>query len=172
MSKGDIYHEKSYLDVLNRFWYNVDIKEDHECWIRKASLTGFGYTQLKIEGESVASHRFSWEIHNGNIPVIKGKNRLCVLHKCDNRACVNPHHLFLGTQKDNIQDMIKKGRRHNSPAKGSQVHGSKLTENQVRIIKRSLKLGIDQWILSKIFQISAGTICNIYKNKRWKHINI
>lgn len=103
---GSIHHEKTFQDVINRFWSKVKKGNLDECWERSGSDNGNGYNQLKIKGVPILSHRFSWIIHKGQIP-----NGLKILHKCDNRRCVNPNHLFLGTQLDNIRDMINKGRR-------------------------------------------------------------
>lgn len=91
------------LDV--RFWAKVDKSTD--CWEWMGNIKeDSGYGSIKNGNTMDYAHRVSWTLHFGTIP--KG---LCVLHKCDNRRCVNPNHLFLGTYKDNVQDMIKKGRQ-------------------------------------------------------------
>lgn len=92
-----------------RFWDSV-IKTN-KCW--ECNLKGGGkYRQISVNGKNISVHRFSWELHNGVIP--KG---MLVCHKCDNPICVNPEHLFLGTHKDNTQDMIRKNRRKYSGVK-------------------------------------------------------
>lgn len=95
-------------DLIDRFWAKVDRGEPGECW----EWSGYcndeagGHGAFRVSRAKVdKSHRFSWELHNGPIPV-----GMCVLHRCDNPPCVNPHHLFLGTQRDNIADMVAKGR--------------------------------------------------------------
>lgn len=78
------------------------------CWLWTASITPNGYGKIGIWAggkKTFIAHRVSWTLYKGHIP----KN-ICVLHKCDNRLCVNPNHLFLGNKKDNTRDMIKKGR--------------------------------------------------------------
>lgn len=96
------------------FWNNVDIKGKDECWVWK----GYAYTHKKYKtdirgmvifnGKTIQTHRISWILTYGYIP--KG---MSVCHRCDNTICANPNHLFLGTQHDNIQDCVKKGRRNN-----------------------------------------------------------
>lgn len=76
------------------------------CWEWIGTITNEGYGVFGAEGGFSSAHRFSWKIHYGDIP-----DGLLVLHKCDNRRCVNPEHLFLGTQSDNMRDKIAKGRR-------------------------------------------------------------
>jgi hypothetical protein len=88
-----------------RFWEKVRIASKDECWLWTASLNNKGYGKIGEGKKILLAHRVSWELHFGPIP-----DRLCVLHKCDNPKCVNPDHLFLGTQKDNAQDMVRKNR--------------------------------------------------------------
>lgn len=87
-----------------RFWVNV-VKTDG-CWIWTGNFNAFGYGRIGNNGKRELAHRFSWVLHYGPIP--KG---LIVCHHCDNTACVRPDHLFIGTQQDNMDDMISKNRQ-------------------------------------------------------------
>src|SRR4030043_361681 len=89
--------------VEKRFWNKVNKTDD--CWIWTAYCNKKEYGCFKFQDKSELAHRVSWIIHNGPIP-----NGLHVLHKCDNPPCVRPDHLFLGTDKDNANDRISKGR--------------------------------------------------------------
>ena len=133
-----------YLSEIKRFWPKVDVRSPDECWEWQGNISA-GYGRLKINGENVGAHRISWEIHNGSIP-----HGMYILHKCDNRRCVNPNHLYLGTQSDNISD-----REYRGPT----THGrpSRLGPEGIKKLRRLWKSGeYKQWQLAKMFDISKG----------------
>lgn len=143
------------------FWEKVRRAEG--CWEWAASKTKNGYGKMGRGGSMYSAHRVSWELHNGPI-----QDGLCVLHRCDNRGCVNPDHLFLGTQQDNLRDMCRKGR--NNSARGERSGSSKLTEDGVREIRRLNKKGFGHAEVGRMFGVSATAISCINRGLAWRHL--
>ena len=145
----------------NRFWKFVSKTEN--CWDWTGSKANYGYGQLSINGKPVRANRYSWILHNGEIPT-----GLMICHKCDNPSCVNPEHLFLGDQTANMQDMISKKRQKIS--KGCEKSSCKLNETQVKNIRHLYKNPFSARELAEKFQISKQNIYDIVNLKAWKHI--
>ncbi len=139
------------------------------CWNWQGNLNGSGYGRITVDGKRHAAHRFSWILNIGNIP-----EELCVLHKCDNRLCVNPDHLFLGTKKDNSIDCYNKGRsKCNSNLKkiiGIQNGSARITENDVSRIRHLYSEGVSQTEIAKQFSVARATIWRIINRHIWKHV--
>lgn len=149
---------------LNSFWSKVDKKGPDQCWNWKAyKKKGRGYGRMGLGDKTVfAAHRLSYFVNYGIDPEEKS-----VCHKCDNTSCVNPNHLFLGTQADNIDDMIKKGRM----AVGYKLPQSKLKENEVLQIRELLKQKkLSQCAIARMFKVDDVTILYIKRRKTWKHL--
>jgi hypothetical protein len=153
-----------------RFWGKVDVCGEDECWEWQARINNGGYGQFRFDPNKAhyPAHRASWILANGEIP-----ERLIVCHKCDNRKCVNPKHLFLGTHKDNMQDMIKKGGQNYyqlPPRKGSEHGCSKLTESQIFEIREKLKQGLSCCAIGREYGVSNQLINRIKQGEAWTHV--
>lgn len=120
------------------------------------------YPQIRVGGEKVYLHRFVYEQLYGPIP-----SGLCVCHKCDNKRCVNPEHLFLGTYQDNMLDMVAKN-RHGRVSLRGEARSKKLTEENVREI-RAASVGEDA-ALAKKFGMAKCSINMIRNRKKWAHL--
>ena len=171
--------------VLKRFWSKV-LKTD-SCWLWQGKLVGFGYGQICVDYKRYQAHRFSYIIAHGSIP--KGQQ---VLHRCDTPRCVNPAHLFLGTQADNVADCVAKGRHregtrthpekllrtengwhaaHPNQARGSRSPNAKLTEENVLEIRRRLADGESQTDLGREFKVNRSGISAICRRVTWRWLN-
>ena len=146
--------------IADRFQLYVDKQGADECWPWKASVRGAGYGRIKSNGITFLAHRVSYEIHIGPIP-----DGMLVCHHCDNPRCVNPKHLFIGTQKDNLADRGAKGRFH--PVNGESNGMSKLTEHQVLAI---LKDGRPQKTIAAEHGITRPMVSQIKRGHSWKHL--
>jgi hypothetical protein len=128
--------------TITRFKTKFKSGNEDDCW-EYEGCTSYGYGKFRIDTRMIQAHRISWTIKNGEIP-----EGLLVLHKCDNRICINPNHLFLGTNKDNMRDMHSKNRCINK----------KLSDEDILLIRASKdrrykimsKFGISESYLSQI----------------------
>lgn len=145
---------KANTTVESRFWSKVE-KTD-SCWIWRASLNPAGYGNVRIgprPGVLWLAHRLSWIWTHGDIPV-----GLCVLHRCDNRRCVNPDHMFLGTKADNSRDMAVKQR--------GTARFSAAEVQQIRLLARDVPLRE----LARRFDTSHGVLVSMIAGKTYKHV--
>jgi len=151
------------IPLAIRFWDKVQLSEG--CWTWTGATTGHGYGVLSkgrdVEG-LISAHRLAYKITYGPIPC--GMN---VCHKCDNPRCVRPDHLFLGTQKDNVLDMINKGRQRYKVCYGEDHGCAKLTTTQVIEIRDELKNGTRQVDLAARYSVTQATISHIKLGKKW-----
>lgn len=149
-------------EYISAFWDKVLIKSPDECWNWQAGKTSDGYGKYGSHKRNILAHRFSWELHFGKIP-----DGLNVCHSCDNPACCNPKHLFIGTQQDNVTDRENKGRGNR--AKG-EMHGmAKLSLSQVLEIRQRYATGtISQSKLGKEYGVTQPMIGFIVRRENWK----
>lgn len=146
------------VPLKDRFWCKADVRGADECWNWTASKHNQGYGVIKVDGAYKLAHRMAFLLTYGHLD-----DDLYVCHQCDNRLCVNPSHLRLGTHLDNIKDMLNKGRG----AKGEGAGSSKLTECDVNEILSSEDRN---GVLARRFGVSPATICDIQKGRTWCHL--
>lgn len=179
-----------YIPAQVRFWVRVSKSEG--CWNWTGRPDQDGYGRLKVGGKDYGAHVYSYTLHYGAVPA-----GLCVLHKCDNRRCVRPDHLFLGTQEDNAADRVSKGRsafgdrnasrkyperrprgeRHHWQTKPeTRIRGeangrAKLTDSRVALIRSIWSAGQHtKRGLGRMFGVSDTLINKIITNKLWTHL--
>lgn len=165
--------------TISRFWKYVTKSTDPDgCWHWAGTCDLAGYGRLNVNHRPHMAHRLSWIIHNGSIP--DGMN---VCHRCDNPPCVNPNHLFLGTQRDNIMDCFRKGRARrakgadtgwythpDSMARGEANGRSKVTEEVVMAIRTRYAAGVGPRQLAREYGIHRETIRMIVARRTWTHL--
>lgn len=156
--------------LSERFWSYVDISD--KCWNWTGPVTNYGYGRLHVggrDGRDVGAHRIAWELLKGKIP-----SGLFVCHHCDNPRCVNPAHLFLGTQFDNMRDAGRKGRlpqqKYVGFCSGMRNGRSKLTDDDVRSIRKEYPLLCSHRKLAAKFGVSRSLIRFILNGENWKHV--
>ncbi len=131
-------------------------KTETNCWLYKNTTSG-PYSKLRWNGKWYSGHRCSWEVFNGKIP-----DKMWVCHSCDTPKCINPDHLFVGTQSDNIKDSVKKG-RFKQIGEGS--HLSRFTDIQIEEMRSLRAEGFSYERLIRIFDSSWSHIYAVCKNK-------
>lgn len=148
---------------MERFWSKSRRGGPGECWVWTAALDDGGYGVFGMcHSKVISAHRFAYLLERG--PIRDGLN---VLHRCDNRPCVNPDHLFLGTQADNMRDMAQKGRGGKAKARGAQHWNARLTADDVRAI-RAYPAGAMAREIAERFGVSRMTVIAIRNGRLWK----
>ncbi len=146
---------------IARFHTKYEIDASSECWNWKASKGRYG--GMRVRGQPMGSHRAAWTLLVGEIP-----RGACVLHRCDNPRCVNPEHLRLGTQADNLKDMRAKGRRvRQVNFDGSKNPRSRLSREQALEIRKLATKGCYRKLAER-YGVNASTVQRIAAGKIWK----
>jgi len=155
---------------INRFLSNLPKEHINECWNWKGTINSNGYGVLSEygrKGKKRYAHRVSWEFHNKrSIPSVDGYHGSVIMHTCDNRKCVNPKHLVLGTQSENVRDMVKKGRKVTVCIEGSKHHNASITEEIAQGIFIMKGLYKD---IATHYKCSVAVVKGVKNRNTWRH---
>ena len=166
----------SHKNTPAKFWARVDMRGDDECWNWTGAATSSGYGNLTYCGTPTQAHRLAYALSVGGVALQTGFRELgkakrykrFVLHKCDNRLCCNPKHLFLGSMRTNQLDAYEKGRKVQPR---SEHANAKLTPEQVRDIRRRYDAGeVGQVALATEFGVSQRGISLVVRRETYKDI--
>lgn len=150
----------------NRKWdltcFNM---QDNGCWIWYGPIDEWGYGKFDIDGRENKAHRMMWEFCFGFIPP-----KILVCHACDTPACVNPEHLFLGTNAENMADMKRKGRGRGKLQWGEMNHSARLTEELVRSLRADADAGMRRRDMAIKYQVHPHYVGLVVRRKRWPHV--
>lgn len=149
------------IPVSDRFWKQVN--RTGSCWLWLGPKNNHGYGRTRYSGKKWNAHRVAWVFSVGLIP-----DGMHVLHHCDNPACVNPKHLWLGTHQDNIDDRERKGR--NRPPLGERQSRHALTNADVIAIRKLHKDGRGLTLLANFYGVSRTTIWKVVTRRTWDHL--
>ena len=152
-----------------RFWAKVNVAGPDDCWEWNSGASRGGYGRFyvgKVEGWDVShfdAHRVSWMLKHGEMP------KKCVLHRCDNRACVNPAHLFLGTRAENNLDRDRKGRH--VAVRGEDQWRSVLTEKEVVEMRDLVRGGRSIASVAREFGHAYAAVYSAVRGESWSHLD-
>jgi hypothetical protein len=141
---------------LKRFLTKFEMLDGDRCWLWKACVYRDGYGMFTVNRSVLRAHRYAWTFFVGAIP-----DALHVLHRCDVRRCVNPGHLFLGTDADNTRDKRSKGR--GVPGSTTIMTLDRAIEIRARYVRGS----VTQAQLARIYRLAPATISEIIRNDAW-----
>lgn len=159
----------SHPNTERHFWSNVKVGAPTQCWPWRGKLNSSGYGSFSFEGRVDGAHVWAFKFDRRKL-----KAKHCVLHRCDNRICCNPTHLFSGTKSDNSKDAWRKGRNilQTNPEilpRGERHHNAKINEEKARQIRALWERGeLNQSEIGSLFEITQANVSQIVRKKSWK----
>jgi hypothetical protein len=158
------------MTIEDRFLAQCSPEPNTGCWLWDGALDAYGYGRFFAAGYQNKAHRVSYELFKGPVPVIENAKRhgTCVLHTCDVRSCVNPDHLYAGTQNQNLRDMTVRGRRRTSLP--GMNHNVKLTPQDIPQIRRLHADGHSYGSIGRRFGVDHKSIQHIIAGRSWRHV--
>ena len=154
------------MNSVEHFWSLAEPIPETGCWIWNGGLGKNGYGRYSLHGKRELAHRISFRLAN-KIDI----SGMCICHRCDVPLCVNPVHLFAGTQRDNLADMRAKGRDVPPPSKRGEAHyEGKLTDESVRSIRARRAAGERLTEIADAFNVTPALISHIATRRKWKHV--
>ena len=154
------------MRLSHSFWDHLD-RQPSGCWVWRRATIPNGYGRLRWQGHKVLAHRFAAYLH-GVIETPRA-NGVLVLHKCDNRLCCNPEHLFLGSHADNTRDAVAKGRQFLPDNRGAHSANAKLSPSDVVLIRDAYSAGgISQQQLASQYGVHQMTISKVVRGSSYK----
>jgi len=156
------HQSRKYQTLEEAFWANTKVKSNTECWEWQSKSIASGYGLIWACGSHITAHRFSYELHYGPIPP-----GMSCLHSCDNKLCVNPHHLRIGTTQDNVNDAIERRLLWDESGKHP---CAKLSPQEIVAIRGLADSGADYKSIAAIYDVDPTNIGCIVRGETWKHI--
>lgn len=151
--------------MTEAFMRQVIPEPNSGCWLFDCADGPAGYSRFCYGDRVYRAHRISFQLFKGVAP-----GKLFVCHKCDTPACVNPDHLFLGTQADNMIDMQRKGRGNGPKTVGEDHHRAILTDDLVRAIRADRDSGLGYKRIAKRRSLTWGAVLGVVTNRTWRHV--
>lgn len=149
-----------------KFWSRVQPAEADECWLWTGPVVDGNYPKVWMDQKIQGAHRVSYALAVGDL-----EPGMCVCHTCDNRLCVNPAHLWLGTKADNNADAHAKGRSSGGSLPGEMSPMARLTDDAVREIRSRVAAGEPKASVARDFGVCKQTVCNVISGLTWSHVN-
>lgn len=161
---GLFREEKKREEAERRFWSNIDRRGPQECWPWLAGTT-CGYGQIRFRKEKLGAHVLSYRLAHGPVP----SGRM-VLHRCGNRICCNPNHLYAGTYAQNTNDAVRHGTHKCGFGLGDQHNSARLRAVHIPLIREAIQRGESQRAIGRKFGVTQQTIGAVARGYTWKHV--